>query len=193
MTAAEVGELVVRERQGRDRGWWDRMQACYAPDSTVRLSWFRGSGEEFVARSREMTGRGDVARHRLGPPVVDVDGQRAIAEVPAAIDVRTVLDGVEVDLTSYTRLLYRAEVRNGRWLIASLDPVYERDVLAPVLPGASVPPASFEGLRPSYRFLAHVLGRRGYPVPDDLYGDDRPGEVAALYDSHFAWLPGKAS
>lgn len=186
-------ELVLRERQGRDRGWWDRMRACYAPDSAVRLSWFRGSGEEFVARSREMAGRGDVARHRLGPPVVDADGDRAVAEVPAAIEVRTVLDGVEVDLTSYARLLYRAEVRSGRWLITSLDPVYERDVLTPVVPGTPVPLPSLEGLRPSYRFLAHVLGTRGYPIAGDLYGDDRPGEVAELYDSLFTWLPGKAS
>ena len=132
MTVADVAELVLRERQSRDRGRWDRLRACYAPDSAVRLSWFRGSGEEFAARSREMRGRGDVTRHRLGPPVVDLDGHRAIAEVSAAIELRTVLDGVEVDLTSYTRLLY-------------------------------------------------------------LYGDDRPAEVAGLYDSLFTWLPGKAS
>lgn len=193
MSTTEIAELVLRERQGRDRGWWDRMRACYAPDATVRLSWFRGSGEEFVARSREMTGHGDVARHRLGPPVVDVDGPRAVAEVPAAIEVRTELGGVEVDLTSYTRLLYRAEHRSGRWLITSLDPVYERDVLAPVVPGTPVPLGSLEGLRPSYRFLAQVLGTRGYPIADDLYGDDRPGEVADLYTTLYAWLSRKDS
>ncbi|WP_410597288.1 nuclear transport factor 2 family protein [Amycolatopsis sp. lyj-23] len=193
MSAAKVAELVLRERQGRDRGWWDRMQACYAPDAVVRLSWFRGSAQEFVARSREQAGRGDVARHRLGPPIVDLDGDRAVAEVPAAIEVRTVLEGVGVDLTSYTRLLYRAEVRGGRWLITSLDPVYERDVLAPVIPGAAVPLPSLEDLRPSYRFLAYVLDRRGYPIPDDLYGDDRPDDVAELYDFLYSWLPGKDS
>ncbi|MEU8636466.1 nuclear transport factor 2 family protein [Amycolatopsis sp. NPDC048633] len=193
MTAAEVAELVLRERQSRDRGRWDRLGACYAPDSAVRLSWFRGTGEEFVARSREMRGRGDLTRHRLGPPVVDLDGDRAIAEMSAAIELRTVLDGVEIDLTSYTRLLYRAEVRSGRWLITSMDPIYERDVLAPVLPGTPLPLPSLEGLRPSYRFLAHVFDRRGYPIADDLYGDDRPAEVAELYDSLFAWLSGKAS
>jgi hypothetical protein len=195
VTAAEVGQLILRERQGRDRGWWDRMAACYAADSAVRLSWFRGSGAEFVARSQEMAGRGDVTRHRLGPPVVDLDGTRAVAEMSAAIELRTVLDGVEVDLTSYTRLLYRAEVRSGQWRIVSLDPVYERDVLAPVLPGTPVPldAGALAGLRPSYRFLAHVFGARGYPIAGDLYGDDRPGEVAELYNSLFTWLPGKAS
>ncbi len=193
MSAADVADLVLRERQGRDRGWWDRMQACYAQDAVVRLSWFRGSAEEFVARSREQAAHGDVARHRLGPPIVDLDGDRAVAEVPAAIEVRTALEGVDVDLTSYTRLLYRAEVRGGRWLITSLDPVYERDVLAPVIPGTAVPLPSIEGLRPSYRFLAYVLDRRGYPIADDLYGDDRPDDVAELYDSLYSWLPGKDS
>ncbi|SEF20041.1 hypothetical protein SAMN05421837_101204 [Amycolatopsis pretoriensis] len=96
MTPAEV---VLRERQGRDRGWWDRMRACYAPDAAVRLSC-------------------------SGAPGRSLSRDRGI---------------------------------------------------------------------PSYRFLAQVLGHRGYPVPDDLYGDDRPDGVAELYDTLLTWLPGKAS
>ncbi len=198
MTGADdvvaVPQLIQRERQARDRGRWDRLQACYAPDATVRLSWFRGS-REFAARSREMAGRGDVARHRLAPPVVDLDGTRAVIEVPAAIEVRTALDGIDVDLTSYARLLYRAELRARRWQIRSLDPVYERDVIVPVLPGATlaIHPNVLIGFRPPYQFLAYVLEGRGYPIADDLYGDDRPSEVAELYESLYAWLSRKGS
>jgi hypothetical protein len=45
---AEVTQVVLRERRARDRGWWDE---CIAPDAQIRLSWFRGSGGDFVAES----------------------------------------------------------------------------------------------------------------------------------------------
>ncbi|MFD7981962.1 nuclear transport factor 2 family protein [Kitasatospora indigofera] len=188
----EITQLVLHERQARDRGWWESMDDCFSPGSTVRLSWFRGSGAEFTAGSRRMTGRGHAAVHRLCPPVVDVRGDRALVELPAAVELRTLLDGVQVDLTSYARLVYRVERRLGRWSIRSLDAVYERDVLVPSVPGTGlrVDPADLEGLRPPYRMLAHVFGRLGYQVDDDLYGEDRPEEVAGLHRQVFAWLRG---
>ncbi|GJF30572.1 hypothetical protein KNE206_32720 [Kitasatospora sp. NE20-6] len=187
--AAAVTQLVLHERQSRDRGRWDVMRACFAPDSTVRVSWFRGTGADFVTESQKMAERGDTATHRLSPPVVDVHGDRALAEVPAAIEVRTLLDGVEVDVTSRTRILYRAERREGRWLIVSVDPVYESDTLATSLPGTrlTVDAEELAAFRPPYRMLAHVLSRRGYRIGDDLYGDDRPQDSAALYASAVAW------
>lgn len=33
--ANEVVQLILRERQGRDRGWWDQMRDTYAEDSVV--------------------------------------------------------------------------------------------------------------------------------------------------------------
>ncbi|GJF33433.1 hypothetical protein KNE206_61330 [Kitasatospora sp. NE20-6] len=189
---AEIGQLVLHERQARDRGWWESMAKCFAPDSTVRLSWFTGSGAQFTARSREMSGRGDAAVHRLAPPVVDVRGDRALVELPAVIEMRTLLDEVQVDLASYARLAYRVERRFGHWQILSLDAVYERDVLTPSVPGTAlaVDPADLAGLRPPYRMLAHLFDRLGYQVGDDLYGDDRPEELAAFHRRSFAWLHG---
>ncbi|MFB6552488.1 MULTISPECIES: nuclear transport factor 2 family protein [unclassified Streptomyces] len=194
-TAADVtavAQLVLHERQARDRGWWDAMRRCFADDSTVRLSWFQGSGPDFVTASQQMARRGDASTHRLAPPVVDVNDDRALAVMAAGIEVRTALDGVEVDLVSYTRLLYRAERRHDGWRITALDPVYERDTLTPSLPGTPlhVAPAEIADLRPPYRMLAHVLGRRGYTVAQDLYGDDRPDAVRALEDSAAKWLRG---
>lgn len=187
-----VAQLVLHERQARDRGWWDAMRACYAEDSTVRLSWFQGTGPGFVAASEAMAGRGDLSTHRLAPPVVDVAGDRALAVVSATIEARTELDGIEVDLASYARLLYRAARHPDGWRITALDPVYERDVLTPALPGAplTVKPADVAGFRPPYRMLAHVLGHRGYAVAQDLYGDDRPDAVRALEREAARWLRG---
>ncbi|MFJ8844778.1 nuclear transport factor 2 family protein [Streptomyces cyaneofuscatus] len=190
-----ITQTVLRERQGRDRGWWDRMKACYWPDSTVSLSWYEGDGPGFVDASAAMAGRGDASVHRLSPPVVQVVGGRAFVEVPAAIEVRTAVDGVTADLVSRTRILYRLERRDGRWGIVALDCVYERDTLTPAFPGGqlTVRPEDLAPYRPSYAVLAWHLARRGYEVGADLLGDDRPERTAAFYAETMEWLQGVGS
>lgn len=187
----EITQLVLHERQGRDRGWWDQMRSCYADEATVRLSWFRGSGADFVAESEKMARRGDTTVHRLSPPVVHHHGDRALVELPALIEMRTDLDDIEVDLASAARLYYRVE-RRDRWLVVRIDPVYERDTLTAAHPGVPLPvgPEEVAAYRPSYRFLSYVLSRRGYTIGDDLYGDDHPQQVTRFYDDAHAWLNG---
>jgi hypothetical protein len=183
-------QLVLHERLARDRSWWDVMRACYAEDSSVRLSWFSGTGADFVAASEQMAGRGDSSTHRLAPPIVDVAGDRALVVVPAVIEVRTDLDGVEVDLSSYARLLYRAQRSAAGWRIVALDPVYERDTLTPTVQGTApaISAADLAGLRAPYRMLTYVLSRRGYQIAQDLNGDDRPEAVRALEKAAQDWL-----
>ncbi|MDB5479582.1 MAG: hypothetical protein JWO83_635 [Caulobacteraceae bacterium] len=45
----------------------------------------------------------------------------------------------------------------------------------------------FRGAPPQLPAALSPLEQRGVSVPDDLYGIDRPDEVAALYRSVFAW------
>lgn len=193
MTTADlttITQLVLGERQARDRGWWGRMAASYWPDSHVVLSWYSGDGPGFVAASEAMSGRGDLSVHRLSPPVVRAVADRARAEVPAAIEVRATVDDVLVDLTSYTRISYRTERRDGDWRIVALDCVYERDTIAPVVPGTvrSLPADELARFRPSYAVLAWYLEHRGYSIGEDLLGDDRPAERDAHYARTFRWL-----
>jgi hypothetical protein len=110
-------------------------------------------------------------------------------EVGAAIDSRFMLHGIEVDLVVYTRLLYRTERREGRWHIARLDCIYERDTLTPTMPASQIvlDALALAKLRPSYRMGAYVFGQRGYTVNQQLPGDDRPEQVAALYRDAFRW------
>ena len=93
----EVTQLLLRERQSRDRGWWEQMADCFAPDSTVNMSWFNGTGAEFVKESRRMSsgGWGGQSVHRLSPPAVRAAGDRALAELPLVIEFRITIDGVE--------------------------------------------------------------------------------------------------
>ena len=191
----EISQLLLGERQARDRGWWDRMRAAYAPDSTVRLSWFQGTGPDFVAASKQLAARGDTAVHRLSPPVIRQHGDRALVEMPGVIEGRTTVDGIDVDVESRARLCYRTERQDGRWLIAALDPLYERDTVTPVYPGTplTITPADVAGFRPAYRFLSYVLSQRGYQLATDLFGDDRPEELGPFYQQAFSWLGPAAS
>jgi len=131
-------------------------------------------------------------REVLAPPAVRIVGGRAFAEMPAAIEVRAVLDGVTADLVSCTRILYRLERREGRWGIVALDCAYERDTATPAVPGEhlTIGPEDLTPHRAPYAILAWPLARRGYEVSPDLLGDDRPEQTAAFYAETRKWLQG---
>lgn len=188
---SELSQLVLKERQGRDRGWWDQMADCFHPDSTINLSWFQGSGAEFVARSRAMRAAGGARPvHRASPPVIQIHVDRAVIEMPVAAEVRTKFHGVEGDLVSFMRLLYRAERKDGRWKIMNLTCIYERDTLTPAMPGTvlTLDLEKLASFRMPYRSLAYQLSQTGRSAGEDLYGDDQPDRVDALYDSTFEWM-----
>ena len=187
-----VTQIVLRERQSRDRGWWERMADCFAADSVVEMSWFTGPGSEFVARSREMSagGWGGLSVHRLSPPAVRVHGDRALAELPLVIEFRIDVDGVEADLQSSCRSQYRTQRTDGTWKIVRITSIYEKDTLTPSIPGTrlALEPAEFTAFRASYRCLAWRENRLGRPLRSDLLGDDQPEPVARQYDAETAWL-----
>ncbi len=189
--ADEITQLVLHERQGRDRGWWEQMANCFHPDSQVNLSWFSGTGSDFAARSRVMSESGLWPLHRLSPPAIHVNKTRAFVELPVAVEVRFPLGGVEAELISYSRLLYTVEQRDT-WKIRSLTAVYERDTLTPAVPGTTldIDPDRLSGFRPSYRCLSYHISLRGLQPPIDLYGDDQPDRAKRLYDEVLSWLHG---
>jgi hypothetical protein len=188
----EISQVILMERQGRDRGWFEQMEECLHPDSRIRISWFDGTGTEFVRRSREAAAAGIRPTHRLSPPVVHLHGDRSVAEVPAEISLLRDVGGFNAYIVSYTRLLYRLERREGAWKISAIDAIYERDTLVPTVYGAplKLDPEILAKFRRPYMYLAYLLREAGNSVRDDLYGDDRPDEVNGLYQSAFDWMHG---
>jgi SnoaL-like domain len=186
----EITQLVLHERQGRDRGWWTQMEQSFHPDASVFLSWLCGDAREFIEGSKAMFAAGTRPVHRLSPPVVHLSGDRAVVEVPAAIEVRGPLEGVETDLASYTRLLYQVQRDDGKWLIRGLTCIYERDTLAPTVPGEtiSLDLERLDQFRIPYRYLAYHLSAQGRSVRDGLYGDDEPERVGELYAEVLDWM-----
>ena len=188
--AGEITQLVLKERQGRDRGWFEQEADCFHPDSRVRIAWFDGPGAEFVRLSRGVYDAGLRPVHRMSPPVVHVLGDRAVAEAPAEISIVQDFGGVEAYVVNQVRLLYRAERREGVWRIAAMDCVYERDSLSPVVFGTTpvLDPELLATFRRPYMYLGYHLHETGKTTREDLFGDDRPEQVAGLYDEAFAWL-----
>ena len=128
--------------------------------------------------------------HRPSPPVVHRHGDKAVLELPLSVERRFLLKGVEADLTSYTRLLYQVERRETGWKILFLNAIYERDTLVPTVPGTTldVVHEKIAQFRAPYRFVAYDISLSGRSMTADLYGDDRPEQVQALYRSAFEWL-----
>jgi len=184
-----VTQLILRERLSRDLGLWEQMHDCFHDDSVVRISWINASGPEFVRRSKEMAERNVKASHRLGPILVTLAGDRAIAQLAAIIDIPFTLKGTEVMMSSYARFLFRAERREGVWRLSGFDVVYLRDEIAPVIPGqiVAVDPEALKAFRPTYRLLSYCLASGGFPVRNDLAGVDRPDLVDALVREIYVW------
>ena len=177
-----ISQLILRERESRDLGNWGQMRDCFHPDSIVRISWFNGSGPDFVEGSIDMAKRGMLAKHRLAPILVNLAGDRAVASLSAIIDIPTVIDGIDLTLSAYTLLIYRAERRDNVWRIFGFDGVYRRDEMTPAIIGQTVTIdlGEMKNFRPSYRNLAYCLHLTGYPVNPDLPGEDKPETVARL-------------
>lgn len=184
-----ITQLILRERESRDLARWGTMRECFWPDSLVRVSWFRGSGPDFVTGSIEMARRGIPAKHRLAPILVRLAGDRAVASMHGIIDLPVTIKGVSATLSTHSRFLYRAEKREGRWGLMGFDAIYMRDELTPDLPGQtiSINPDEVRDFRKSYRLLSYYLQTQGYKIDSSLAGDDRPETVEMLNRELFTW------
>ncbi|WP_432544959.1 nuclear transport factor 2 family protein [Kineococcus sp. SYSU DK002] len=190
MDIVEISQLVLRERLSRDRGRWAQMGEAFHPGARVKVSWIDGTAEEFVAASERMNGQGDVATHRCAPPVVTLHGDRALVEMPAAVEMTGTLDGEEVHVVTDMQILYRVLRYPDGWAIDRLDCIYERDTMSATATGlrTSVDLGTRQSFRAPYRNLAYYLSRKGYQISDELFGIDRPDQVQQLFDAATAWV-----
>ena len=185
-----ITQLVVRERESRDCGFWNRMRDCFHADAQINISWFRGNGHAFVAASQDMAARGMLAKHRLGPVLVTLNGSRALATLAAIIDIPVSINGKDFTLSAHCMMYYRVEKRSGTWRLASFEVVYRRDEFVPCILGqtAVVPAEQLAGYRASYRNLCYSLQLKGYAPNNELAGDDRPETVQTLLQALYGWL-----
>jgi hypothetical protein len=99
--------------------------------------------------------------------------------------------GVLADVACTGRFYDFFEKRDDRWAIVLRQPIYEKDRLDPVTPGATIEfDADLLNRYPEgYRYLAYLQVQAGYPVKANMPGLRGP-EVEALYARGAAWLAG---
>jgi hypothetical protein len=192
----EIFDLIRLERHYRDVRNWPGLLGSYVPSSPVRTTWFDGTVEDFVEASRQkMSATAAVIstpKHWIFPTVLEINGDRALAESPATIFDRLTFDGVEFDTFQYCRFVSRVTRTVNGWKLASFEGIYQRDTMRSVNPSEPLPVDwnLIKTLRPSYKFLAYTQLRRGYKVNPELLGDDRPDLLEAFYSQEQRWLAG---
>ena len=190
---AAIREVIGNWAVWRDAGDFGRLQTCWHQDGSMVTTWGRFAAADFVAASRAGWERGSDVVHLLGGTAIDVAGDRAVAQTKMTIQQRGDLAGVVVDVTCTGRFYDLFERRGGRWAIVLRQPIYERDRLDPVDPGARVvlDPDLLAGFPGGYRHLGYLQTMAGMTVERDLPGL-RGAAVEALYARGARWLGGAA-
>ena len=177
----------------RDAGDWERFRTVWHDDGRMQATWFKGSATAFIAASREGWDRGVSILHFLGGHACELRAHRAIAQTKMTISQRADVDGVRCDVVCTGRFYDFFERRGDRWAIVLRQPIYEKDRLDPLDPGALLTlDATLLGAFPEgYRHLAYLQTRIGYAVKRDMPGLKGPA-VEALYAMGRRWLDGQA-
>ncbi len=187
---AAINNLIVAERMYRVSHRNEELAKCYAEDAQIHTSWQSGGVNTFVGQTSTEVVEELPIVNRCGGALIYQNGDKAFVEYPTTTTRGVYVNGVEAVLTSYMRLLYRVEKRNGEWKITSMTSIDESDELAPTIPGQDlkINPEDVKDLRRSYRWLAYSRLNAGGTISQDLPGTDRPEEVKRIYDVEFDWL-----
>jgi hypothetical protein len=189
-----IREIVENWVVFRDSADWERFATVWHSDGYMTATWFQGSAAEFIEVSRKGFEAGVNILHMLGGWSCQIEGLRAVSQAKMTIHQRAEVEGVLCDVTCWGRFYDFFERREGRWAIVRRQPIYEKDRLDPVDPGATLQlDAGFLACYPEgYRYLAYLQTKAGFAVKPGLPGLRGP-EVETLYTEGAAWLAGAST
>ena len=189
-----IREVVERWVIASDSGDWESFATVWHDDGWMTATWFQGPATEFARARRAGFESGVSIIHFLGAHSSDVVGDRAIAQTKMTIDQRASVDGVVVDAVCTGRFYDFFARRNGRWAIVRRQPIYEKDRLDPVDPGArlTLDATLLARFPEGYRHLGYLQTKAGFDVRLGLPGLRGPA-VEKLYAEGRAWLEGSPS
>ncbi|GKZ40115.1 hypothetical protein AbraIFM66950_002418 [Aspergillus brasiliensis] len=191
LAEAQIKSLLVRERYYRDTCQWEQLRACYHPDASkthIEITWFQGDIDGFVEGSKGMATGGTGAVHTVCPVEVHLHGEKALSESTGSISIRFQHDGSFFDCVSYTRFISRLEFVGGEWRLLTLEAIYDRDLITPVIPQRTAEFHFPKDARESYRCISWVLSQKGFSIKQDLPGIDDQTSCAQLMEASFNWL-----
>jgi hypothetical protein len=176
-----------------DSGNWEGFGTVWHDGAWMTSTWFQGPATEFQKARRAGFDRGVSIIHFLGGTTIELAGSRAIAQTKMTISQRAPVDGVVVDAVCTGRFYDFFEERATRWAIVRRQPIYEKDRLDPVEPGArlALDAALLARFPEGYRHLGYLQTKAGFNVKLGL-PQLRGPEVAKLYSEGAAWLAGSS-
>ncbi len=190
-----IRRMVERWAVWRDAGDWERFATVWHPDGVMMATWFQGPFAEFIRVTREGWDKGVSILHFLGGSAIEVVGKRAIAQTKMTISQRATVDGangpVLCDVVCTGRFYDFVVHEQGEWKLLHRQPIYEKDRIDPVVPGATLQldAAALAAFPEGYRHLAYIQTRIGYQVKLDMPQLKGP-VVQELYRRGARWLAG---
>ena len=190
----EIRDLIQNWVVWRDSGDWERFAAVWHADGIMMATWFQGPASDFIRVTREGWAKGVSILHFLGGTSIDLVADRAIAQTKMTISQRGDVQGVPCDVVCTGRFYDFVEKRDGHWGMVLRQPIYEKDRMDPVTPGATVPMDQelLESFPEGYRHLAYLQTNLGFKIKMDMPQLKGP-VVEALYKRGKAWLEGAES
>ena len=193
MDKLALRELIDNWAIWRDAGFWEKFRTVWHDDGRMMATWTQGTADEFIEMNKQGWSKGVSILHFLGGFTCEIAGDRAVTQTKMTISQRGEVHGVLVDVVCTGRFFDFLEKRDGAWGMCLRQPIYEKDRMDPVTPGASVD-LDHDGLTSfpvGYRHLAYLQSQVGYPVKKDMPGLKGP-EVETLYATGDNWLAGKS-
>ena len=186
-------ELIDNWAIWRDAGFWEKFRTVWHDDGRMMATWTQGTADEFIEMNKQGWSKGVSILHFLGGFTCEIAGNRAITQTKMTISQRGEVHGVMVDVVCTGRFFDFLEKRDGRWGMCLRQPIYEKDRMDPITPGAGVDldPEVLQAYPVGYRHLAYLQSQVGYPVKKDMPGLKGP-EVDVLYATGEDWLAGKS-
>lgn len=190
-----IRQLVERWAVWRDAGDWTRFATVWHPEGVMMATWFQGPWQEFIRVTREGWERGVSILHFLGGSAIEVCGDRAVAQTKMTISQRGMVEGrggpVLCDVVCTGRFHDFVVRHEGAWKLLHRQPIYEKDRIDPVDPGAvlELDQALLSTFPEGYRHLAYIQTRLGYRVKMDMPMLKGP-QVQALAARAARWLEG---
>ena len=190
-----IREIIEQWVIYSDSGDWERFAALWHEDGWMSATWFQAPAREFVRARREGFDKGVSIIHFLGGFTCEIAGARAVAQTKMTISQRAAVEGVPCDVVCTGRFYDFLEQRAGRWGMVRRQPIYEKDRIDPVVPGAALrlDPELLGSFPEGYRHLGYLQSRIGYAVKKHGLPGLRGAEVEKLYTEGRAWLAGAAT
>lgn len=194
---SEIINLISKSIITRDSGRWEELAQCYHSAAEFTSSWWKGKPSDFfkVASEKleELRRQGGEQKHVTSNPWVEIAGERATVESDLILFMRSTINGVALDVTTWSRRLQLLAKEEGAWKIYRRWVIYERDRMDPVDPTVAVDAYYDEAALAKYpRQLRFHLWRNemlGSPTERHIVLKGTPEETAARAEAR-EWLVG---